>query len=151
MIDTLALDATDWRILEELQSDARISWAELGRRVGMSAPSTAERVRRLEEAGAITGYHAAVDLGVLGYTIVAFVRMDSAGARNVRRLEDVVAGVPEVLEFHQVTGGEGYVIKVAARSVEHLGAVLAHLFPLGHTTTSVVLATPLARRVIERP
>jgi Lrp/AsnC family leucine-responsive transcriptional regulator len=148
MNDAVVLDATDWRILEELQRDARITWAELGRRIGMSAPAAAERVRHLEESGAITGYHADVDLGTLGYPIVAFVRMDT-DARNVTRLAEVVVGIPEVLELNQVTGGEGFILKVAASSVEHLGAVLARLLPLGRTTTSVVLATPLGRRVIE--
>lgn len=142
------MDATDRHILESLQEDARIGYAELGREVGLTAPAIAARVRKLEHEGIITGYHAGIDLKKAGYGILAIVRISSA-AELGSQLSNLVADMPEVLEFHHVTGTEGFVLKVAVRSVSHLESTLGKLLPFGQTITSIVLSSPVEWRSIE--
>lgn len=144
------MDSISHRILAELQADARISFAELGRKVGLSAPAVTERVRRLESEGVITGYHAHIDPVAAGRTILAFVRMTSPPELGAR-LSTLVRDIPEVLEFHHVTGTEGFVLKVAVESVAHLEKVIARLLPFGQTTTSIVLSSPVEWRQVEFP
>jgi Lrp/AsnC family leucine-responsive transcriptional regulator len=142
------IDDIDRRLLSALQDDARLSYAELGRRVGLSAPAVTERVHRLEANGVITGYHAAVDLKAAGLGIVAFVRL-SAPAELIAQLERLAIETPEVLELHRVTGSEGHILKVGVESVEHLDRVVRTFLPYGLTTTSIVLSTALTRRRID--
>lgn len=142
------MDATDRAILSELQDNARVPWAELGRRVGLTAPAVAERVRRLELNGVITGYHATVDLKAAGYGIVAFVRLGSVAPELLGNLERLAATSDEILEFHEVTGSEGCILKVAVSSVEHLHRLIAAVLPYGQTTTSIVLRSPVTWRRI---
>ena len=125
-----------------------MSFAELGRRVGLSAPAVAERVRRLETGGVITGYHASVDLKKAGYGIVGFVRLSSP-LELATQLERLAVDTPEVLEFHRVTGTEGFVMKVAVTSIEHLEKIVVKFLPYGQTTTSIVLSSPVTWREIE--
>lgn len=141
------MDDIDRTLLNELQRDARMSYAELGRAVGLSAPAVTERVRRLESSGLITGYHAHVDLKEAGYGIVAFIRL-STPPEIAGQLERIAEKTPEVLEFHRVTGTEGFVVKVGASSIEHLERVLVTLLPYGQTTTSIVLSSPVDWRSI---
>src|SRR6266508_2411456 len=131
-------DDIDWRILEILQEDARSSFSELGRRVAMSAPAVAERVRRLE--------HAEVDLGRLGLPIAAVVR-SRPGFDNKDRFEKAMRDAPGVLECVRVTGDYCYVTKVVAPSMPELQAVIDGLAGFGETTTSVVLSVPVRHRV----
>jgi len=141
------MDTIDHEILGALQEDARMSWAELGRRVGLSAPAVTERVRQLEASGIITGYHAAVDPAKAGLGLQAIVRL-TAPPELGPELDRIVLGTPEVLEFHHVTGMEGFVARVAVRDVEHLEATLLRLLPFGQTTTSIVLRSPVIRRPV---
>lgn len=144
------LDEKGWRILRELQGDARLSFAELGRRVGLSKPAVAERVRNLEAAGVVTGYRAEVDLAKVGLPILAVVRMSAVGD-VLARITSVVRGMPEVLECHRATGADSFVMKVAVASVAHLEALIDRLTPFGTTSTSIVLSSPVPRRTVERP
>jgi Lrp/AsnC family transcriptional regulator, leucine-responsive regulatory protein len=143
-----SVDSIDHTLLEALQQDARVSYAELGRMVGLTAPAAAERVRRLETSGMITGYHAHVDLKKAGYGIVAFIRLSTA-SELASQLERIAEETPEVLEFHRVTGSEGFVAKVGVSSVEHLERVVVKLLPYGQTTTSIVLSSPVTWRRID--
>jgi Lrp/AsnC family leucine-responsive transcriptional regulator len=143
-----AVDAVGWQILCELQENSRLSFSELGRRVGMTAPAVAERVRRLEDAGIITGYRLDLDVERLGFPMLAFVRLASRGA-PLSEVAQAVADSPEVLECHHVTGEDCYVMKVAVRSVRHLEALLDRLVRYGNTTTSVVISSPVTRRIIK--
>ena len=129
------LDAIDWRIIEELQRDARLSAAELGRRVHLSAPAVAARVDRLEDAGVIAGYRADVSLAALGLEVMAFVRVRSSAAAH-RPFLDAIAARREVLESSRSR---------PPRSL-HLEEVVAELAPFGSTTTSIVFSTSLDRR-----
>ncbi|MFD7320272.1 Lrp/AsnC family transcriptional regulator [Streptomyces sp. NPDC059875] len=142
-------DATDWRILEALQSQGRASFAELARAVSMSASAVTERVRRLEEAGVIAGYTAVVDQERLGLPILAFVRLRYPNG-NYKPFHDLIETTPEVLEAHHVTGDDCFVIKVAARSMKHLEEISGKVATLGSVTTNVVYSSPLPRRPISR-
>ncbi|WP_395359538.1 Lrp/AsnC family transcriptional regulator [Streptomyces sp. YH02] len=142
-------DATDWRILEALQSEGRASFAELARTVSMSPSAVTERVRRLEEAGVISGYTAIVDQDRLGLPILAFVRLRYPHG-NYKPFHDLLGATPEVLEAHHVTGDDCFVLKVAARSMRHLEEISGKIATLGSVTTSVVYSSPLPRRSLSR-
>ncbi|MFJ3583555.1 Lrp/AsnC family transcriptional regulator [Streptomyces sp. NPDC090127] len=142
-------DATDWRILDALQSQGRAGFTELARAVSMSASAVTERVRRLEEAGVITGYTAVVDPERLGMPILAFVRLRYPNG-NYKPFHDLIAATPEVLEAHHVTGDDCFVLKVTARSMKHLEEISGKVGALGSVTTSVVYSSPLPRRAISR-
>ncbi|MEU9860302.1 Lrp/AsnC family transcriptional regulator [Streptomyces sp. NPDC047971] len=144
-----APDATDWRILQALQTEGRASFAELARAVSMSASAVTERVRRLEEAGVIAGYTAVVDQERLGLPILAFVRLRYPNG-NYKPFHDLVEITPEILEAHHVTGDDCFVIKVAARSMRHLEEISGKIATLGSVTTNVVYSSPLPRRPISR-
>src|SRR5215470_9641970 len=141
------LDDVAWRILTALQADARLSFSELGRQVGLSPPSAAERVRRLEEAGIISGYRAELNLERLGFPITAIIRV-STPEPQFARLKAVVAALSEVLECHHVTGADSLVLKVTALSVGHLEKVIEQIGRHGTPTTSIVLSSPIARRAV---
>ena len=146
------LDAKDWQILESLQQDARIGYAELGRKVRLSAPAVAERVKRLEEAGVITGYRAVVDPHALGYAIDAMVRVRCDGG-VCARIGALVTDIPEVLDCRRLAGEDSALLHVVAMSVPHLEVVLDRLLKLHGsigTTTLVVLQAPHVNRPITR-
>jgi Lrp/AsnC family transcriptional regulator, leucine-responsive regulatory protein len=140
-----SIDDTDWKLLSELEADARASFSELGRKVGLSQPATAERVKNLEALGIIRGYRVAVDDAMLGYPILAFIRMDTDGEK-CRGLQQNVAKMPEVLECHRVTGEGSYILRAAVASVVELEALIDRLLPYGSPTTSIVLSTALPLR-----
>ncbi|MFF9064542.1 Lrp/AsnC family transcriptional regulator [Streptomyces sp. NPDC014891] len=149
MTSAYSPDATDWRILEALQSEGRASFAELARTVAMSPSAVTERVRRLEEAGVISGYTAIVDQDRLGLPILAFVRLRYPHG-NYKPFHDLLDATPEILEAHHVTGDDCFVLKVAARSMRHLEEITGKISTLGSVTTSVVYSSPLPRRSISR-
>ncbi|MEU4494050.1 Lrp/AsnC family transcriptional regulator [Streptomyces sp. NPDC023998] len=142
-------DATDWRILHALQHQGRATFAELARAVSMSASAVTERVRRLEDAGVISGYTAVVDQERLGLPVLAFVRLRHPHG-NYKPFHDLLDTTPEILEAHHVTGDDCFVLKVATRSMSHLEQVAGRIGALGSVTTSVVYSSPLPRRPISR-
>jgi Lrp/AsnC family leucine-responsive transcriptional regulator len=142
------LDEIDKKILAEMQQDARLSYAELGRRVGLTTPAVIERVRKLEDAGIIIGYRAEIDTTKVGLPITAFVRMSITGV-DYSHIIEVAQGSNEVLECHRGTGGDSFIMKVAVSSVEHLQEIIDKLTPYGITTTAIVLSSPVKRRIIQ--
>jgi Lrp/AsnC family transcriptional regulator, leucine-responsive regulatory protein len=143
--DRQVLDATDRRILAELSADGRISLAELGRRVSLSPPAVAERVGRLERAGVITGYHAAIDPRALGYELTAIVRV-KPGSRQLPRIPELVAEIPEISECLRITGEDCFFLKVHLRSIDELSPLLDRFLRYGSTTTSIVNDAPIPGR-----
>jgi Lrp/AsnC family leucine-responsive transcriptional regulator len=139
------IDQTDWKLISELELDARMSFSELGRKVGLSQPATAERIRSLESAGIIRGYRVEVDRVKLGYAIEAFIRIETDGEK-CHGLQRSISHLPEVLECHRVTGEGSYIVRAALRSVAHLEELIDRLLPFGSPTTSIVLSTPLPLR-----
>jgi Lrp/AsnC family leucine-responsive transcriptional regulator len=130
------LDAHDTRILTELQADARLSMAELGRRVHLSQPAVTERVRKLEAAGVISGYRATVDVSKLGYAIRALIRV---GRADYARVVKLVQQTPECINAYNVTGDDSWVLEIAVLDVSHLDTVVSKFCLLTETATSIIL------------
>ena len=143
-----ALDDIGWRLLCELQQNARVSYTELGRRLGLTAPAVAERVRRLEEAGVITGYHAHVDPAKVGLPIIASIRIRNNPSYTCAQITEIARKLPEVLDANRVTGEDSCVLKIAVPSVNHLQAFIDQMLSYGETTTSLILSPPMGHRVI---
>lgn len=140
-----ALDAYDSRILAELQADARITLAELGRRVHLSQPAVAERVKKLEAAGVIAGYRARVNLSALGYGIRALVRV---GRCDFERMTRLLHERPEVVNAWKITGEDSWVVEIAVADVAHLDAVVSQFCLFAETSTSIILKTLVDQRVM---
>ncbi|OLF14339.1 AsnC family transcriptional regulator [Actinophytocola xinjiangensis] len=147
---TESLDPTDWAILAELQTDGRLALTELGRRVNLSASATTERVRRMEDAGIITGYRATVDLDKVGFGVLALVRLKYPGNQH-QPLHRLLTERPEFLECLRTTGEDCYTVKVAATSMRHLERIVNDLTSLGTTTTNLVYSQTLPYRGIGGP
>ena len=142
------LDSTNRLLIVELQRDARLSLAELGRRVGLTAPAVAERLQRLERAGAITGYRAEVDPRVLGLALSAIIRVRPSPGQ-IENVAERARDTPEVVECHRVTGDDCYVMRAHLRDVMHLEDVIDRFTPLGQTTTQVMQSSPVPGRPVE--
>ncbi|HKE32801.1 MAG TPA: Lrp/AsnC family transcriptional regulator [Candidatus Angelobacter sp.] len=143
------LDQIGWKLLHELQVNGRLSYAELGRRVGLTTPAVVERVKRMEEAGIILGYHADIDPMKVGMPITAIIRMSVVGD-VFTKITSLVKNLQEVVECHRGTGADSFIMKVHVRSVEHLESVIDRLTPCGTTSTSIVLSSPVEKREILR-
>jgi Lrp/AsnC family leucine-responsive transcriptional regulator len=142
---TTTIDDTDRALLRELQADARASFAELGRRVGLSAPAVAERVGRLLSSGVIQGFHADVDARQLGFQFGAIVRIRPAAGR-IPKVAKVAAEAEEVQWCHRITGEDCFIAHLVVRDVEHLEEVIDRFTPFGQTTTSLVQSSPVPQR-----
>src|SRR3954447_13979195 len=147
---TNGIDSVNARLIAELQADARTSLAELGRRVGLSSPAVAERLRRLESDGVVTGYPAEVDPRRLGYGLGALIRIRPAPSQ-LRAVADLARQTPEVTECLRVTGDDCYVMTAWVRDVEHLEEVIDQFTPCGQTTTSIMQSAPVPRRSLRPP
>ncbi|MGD0521664.1 MAG: Lrp/AsnC family transcriptional regulator [Terracidiphilus sp.] len=145
--NSLQLDTVAWKILEALQHNARRSFAEIGRQIGLSTPAVAERVHRLEEAGIITGYHAALDIAKIGVPIRVLVRLTIPGGDlQVSRTVAAIKDLTEISRCHRITGDESFVIEANVVSIRHMEALIDKLSALGATSTSTVLSSPVQRR-----
>ena len=144
------LDQTDWRILAELQQDGRLSFNQLGRRVSLSPPAVAERVRRLEEAGVIAGYQARVDPARAGLPLTTFVQLRCELGRCLLRTT-AADDFPEVLEVHKLSGNFCTMLKVRVASMQHLEGLLERLGQHGELNSHVVLSTQYEGRPVEPP
>jgi Lrp/AsnC family transcriptional regulator, leucine-responsive regulatory protein len=141
------MDSVDRRLLQELQADARLSFNELSRRVKLSSPAVAERVRRLEGDGVIAGYHAHVDLARAGRPISALVQVQCYGPRCVLRAPEVGTW-PEVLQLHRVTGGACCVLMVAVATMADFEALIDRLAEYGQPSSTMVLSSPVQWRPV---
>jgi len=142
------LDSLDWKILRELQADARLSFNELARRVGLSSPTVAERVRRMEDAGVIAGYHAEIDPAKVGLSVMALVHLRCEPGKCLLQTTNPVA-YPEVIEVLKVSGEHCTILKVVAASTAHLEDVFRRLREHGDMQTTMVWSPALSRRVID--
>jgi Lrp/AsnC family transcriptional regulator, leucine-responsive regulatory protein len=139
------IDQIDEKIVGELLEDGRLPIAELGRRVNLSSPAVAERLKRLERTGVITGYRAQVDPRALGYELLAIVRVKPA-ARQLPKIPELAAEIPQVVECHRITGEDCFYLKVYLRSIDELSGLLDQFLVYGETTTSIVNSTPIPLR-----
>jgi Lrp/AsnC family leucine-responsive transcriptional regulator len=141
------LDPINRRLLQELQADARVTMAELGRRINLSAPAVAERMQRLERAGVITGYRAEVDPKAIGFPIAAVVRIRPT-TRQLQRIPELAREIPEVVDCHRITGEDCYFLKLHLRSMDDLEGILDRFIVLGQTTTSIIHSSPVSGRAL---
>lgn len=145
MESTTLLDICGRKLLDELQANARLSLAELGRRIGLSPSATAERLKQMEEVGVVHGYTVEIDREALGLEVMAFIRM-SCGGQHYHRLLEYVQTLEEVRECHHLTGGDDFLLKVTTTSMADLEALIEALLPYGNPITSLVLSSPVERR-----
>lgn len=146
----MKLDNLDWRLLEELQADGRLSFNELARRVHLSPPAVAERVRRLKQAGIITGYAATVDPARAGQPLLAFVQLRcSLGSCLLKTTS--AADYPELVEIHKLSGEHCTMLKVRATSLAHLEGLIERLGVHGEMRTHIALSTQYDGRPVQRP
>jgi Lrp/AsnC family transcriptional regulator, leucine-responsive regulatory protein len=139
------LDETNRRLLRELHANPRITMSALGRIVGMSAPAVTERVQRMERDGVITGYRVEVDPAALGLPVSAFTRVRPA-PRELSKVAELAASLPQVSECHRITGEDCFLIRVHAPTIQELEETLDQFLLYGQTVTSMVVSTPVPRR-----
>ncbi len=142
---TYLMDSFGRQLLAELQDNARISTAELARRVGLSPTATAERLKQMEEVGILRGYTIDIDREALGLEVMAFIRMSCDGPHYFRLME-FVQTLEEVRECHHLTGGDAFLLKVTTTSMDALEALIEALLPYGNPVTSLVLSSPVPHR-----
>jgi len=143
------LDDKSWRILAALQDDARASLKTLAERAGLSMPATAERIRKMEEAGVIRGYHADIDPEALGYVIKAVVAITTQHPYK-HKFIDILRAMPQVLECLHVTGADSCLFTLVAKNMGDLEQILASLNKYGETRTSIVMSSQIPRRGVQR-
>lgn len=141
------LDATDWAILSQLQQNARLNFSELGRQVSLSAPAVQERIRKMEDAGIIKGYHLSLDLERIGLPIQALIQL-SGSCRKSQVFIEAVDNIPEVMQCHHVLGDQCFYLHVAVSSMQHLESLIQSLYEYGETVTTIILSTQIERRTI---
>lgn len=137
--NTKMLDRLNQRILKELSLNARVSNAEIGRRVGLSSPAVAERIHKMEEQGIIRGYSSVIDFEKLGFPIHALVSFKCLALKHDDMLS-MIQDIKEVQEWYTITGTPCMVLKIVAPSGKELEAVIVHLGKFGETSTSLVLS-----------
>ena len=147
---SMNLDEMDWRLLAELQADGRLSFNELARRVHLSPPAVGERVRRLEQAGVITGYSAQVDPARAGQPLLAFVQLRCRLGDCLLKTS-TAEDYPELVEIHKLSGEFCSMLKVRASSLAHLEGLVERLGTHGEMRTHIVLSTQYAGRPVQQP
>ncbi|MBO9828871.1 Lrp/AsnC family transcriptional regulator [Xanthomonas sp. A2111] len=140
------LDAIDRAILAALAQDARMATSELARQVGLSAPATADRVRRLQHQGVIAGFTIELDPRALGYTLQAIVRVKPLPGQ-LHLVEELLQRIPEFVECDKVTGEDCFICRLYLRSIAHLDSILAKVTDRAETNTAIVKSTPVPRRL----
>ncbi|MDP9645419.1 MULTISPECIES: Lrp/AsnC family transcriptional regulator [Paraburkholderia] len=141
-----ALDETDRALLAALAEDARRPVSELARLVGLSAPSTAERIRRLEAQGVIERFTVQLDPRALGFTLQAIVRVKPLPGQ-LHLVEEVIRRIPEFVECDKVTGDDCFICRLYLHSIEHLDEILSKVTERAETSSAIVKSTPIARRL----
>jgi Lrp/AsnC family transcriptional regulator, leucine-responsive regulatory protein len=146
------VDAMDLKILTILDADARRSYADIARELGVSQPTVADRIRRLETRGIVRGAMLCVDHARLGFNISAFVRLRAKPSQK-RSLGETARAMPQVIEMHSVTGDDCMIARVVARSVAELAQILQRLTVAADSSTSVLLETiiPLRNPIPTQP
>ena len=140
------IDAVDQKLLAALIENARVSTAELARRVKLSGPSVAERIRRLEEAGVIEGYTTKVNPEALGLPLSAWLRIRPIPGQ-LDKVADILRGLPEIVECDRVTGEDCFVARAHVKSVKELERLIDAIIPFAMTNTSIIQSTPVPRRL----
>jgi Lrp/AsnC family transcriptional regulator, leucine-responsive regulatory protein len=144
------LDDVDRLLIGALTDNARISTADLARFVGLSAPSVADRLRRLEEAGLVNGYTVDLDPKALGYSLTAIVRIRPLPGQ-LHMVEKLLVESPEVIECDKVTGDDCFIARYVLRTIDELDPILDKISQKAQTNTSIVKTSPVKRRLPPLP
>lgn len=144
------LDATDWAIIGEVQGDARLSFNQIAKRVNLSAPSVAARIRRLEEAGVIEGYHARINPAAIGLPLTAFIQLHCHLGRCLLKTS-AAENFPEIVEIHRLSGSSCSMVKVRTASMAHLSSLLERIGEHAEANSHIVLETPLEHQALTIP
>lgn len=140
------LDDINIQLLNELQHDPRLTMTELGRRIGMSSPAVSERVRRMEEAGVISGYRLDINPIALGLPVTVYIRVRPHSGR-LQKIGELAQEIPEVVECHRITGDDCFILKAYIPAIDQLDHILDCLLVYGTTTTSIVQSSPVSLRL----
>jgi Lrp/AsnC family transcriptional regulator, leucine-responsive regulatory protein len=149
MMHPANLDEIDWQVLSILQVEARISFKELGQRIGLTGTAIAERVRKLEDEGIIEGYSIKLNWEKIGLPVVAFFKL-RVQVKHCKQLRELAITLPEIIEAHRVVGNEYYILKVVLPSMKHLESVMEKFLQLGAVDVSIVLSTTMANKSIQK-
>ena len=141
------LDDFHWKIIQELQKDARITNVEIGKRIGLSSPAVAERVKKLEEEGYIKGYRTVVDYDKLGLSVRVFIHYKATKITHAEMIK-IVDKMPEVIEWHAITGSHCSMLKVVVASTKELESLIEKLQEFGETSTSIILSSNTTPKII---
>jgi Lrp/AsnC family leucine-responsive transcriptional regulator len=141
-----SVDNVDVAILRALAGDARISLADLAREVGLSAPSVAERMKRLEESGVIRGYSVDIDPAALGHALSVHIRIRPMPGQ-LGKLSALLNKLDAIVECDRVTGDDCFVAKAHVTSVKDLERLIDRIIPLGTTNTAIIQSSPVMRRL----
>jgi Lrp/AsnC family leucine-responsive transcriptional regulator len=145
-----SLDAIDAGLLAALAEDGRIRVAELARKVGLSAPSVAERIRRLEEAGVIEGYTVRINPRAIGLPLAAWLRIRPVPGQ-MHRVAEILRGLPQIVECDRITGEDCFIARAHVAAVEDLEALIDELVSHAMTNTSIIQSSPVPRRLPPLP
>ena len=148
MTAVIELDDINLDLIDLLQRDARMSYRDLGDAIGLSPPAVAERVRKLEESGVITGYQATIDYDAVGFPLLCIIRLNLTSGAGVQ-LDEIIAASPEVIESNRVTGSESHVVRARVTTTEHLEELLHRLWEFGTSVTNIVTSSPVPRRPMD--
>lgn len=145
----MKLDTLNWQILALLQQQARLSNAEIGRRVGISSPAVTERIRKMEDEGVIEQYHTVVSPYKTGYQLKAIITL-RAFMGKLKPFLQQVGSYTEVINCYRITGNENIVMEVVLRNQEHLEAFIDRLITFGETKTQIVLSHVVKNKSVSR-
>jgi Lrp/AsnC family transcriptional regulator, leucine-responsive regulatory protein len=143
------LDDFNWKIIQELQINARISIVEIGKRIGLSAPAVAERIKRLEEEGYIKGYRTIVDYDKLGLSVPVFINYKATKISHKEMIK-MVEEMPEVIEWHGITGTHCAMLKIITTSTKELERIIEKLQEFGETSTSIILSSSVLPKIVNK-
>ncbi len=146
----MKLDSLNWKILHCLQENSRQSNTEIARRVGVSSPAVAERIRKMEDAGLIKGYYTKLSYNEAGYQLKAIITLRAFMGRLKPFLEKVLS-FDEVINCYRVTGNENIVLEVVLRNQQHLEQFIDNLITYGETKTQIVLSDIIEQNAINPP
>ncbi len=143
-----AVDKIGMKILKELQINARSTFSQIGRKVGLSSPAVAERIYKMEESGIISGYHANINPTTFGHNIMAFITLTTQ-PNKYNEIYTFAEEQKEILECHHVSGNESLMLKVVSGSISQLDGMVEKLTKYGETKTLIVLSSPLQKKIVE--
>lgn len=142
------MDETGWRLLLALQENARLSYTELGQRVGLTSPAVAERIKKMEDLGIITGYRAEINVAKLGLAVLVIIYLEHVGGRSCGNTVEKLTAMPEILECYRLTGTDAIILKAVATSLDHLADLIDGVSEYGIPTTSIIRSKSVVRNFV---